>query len=191
MQKPSATIAVFFLALWAAACDSTSEPPLGEGVVMGSDGRQYQLVAGQMSTAVDTGSKWIGPAGGTLELIGEAKDSQLTKHFIVVPAGAVQQNTLVTLTLASTEYLSVELRAQVQLPNGEYRDIGAYGFLKRIQVFLSYAWATNLDESRTLTILWDPQNGQAHEKVGGSVSRTDKHVMAELSHFSKYSVALD
>jgi hypothetical protein len=95
------------------------------------------------------------------------------------------------LILASDEYLSVELRAQVHLPSGELRDIGAFGFLKRIQVLLSYAWASNLDDSKSLTILWDPKNGQAHEKVGGTISRTNKQVMAELSHFSKYSVALD
>jgi hypothetical protein len=191
MHKSTATIAALCVVLVVGACDSVTEPPLGPGEVRGTDGRRYQLVEGQMSAVTDTASKWIGAEGGTLELLGEVKDSQQTKHFIVVPAGAVEQNTLFKLTLASDEYLSVELQAQVQLPNGEYRDIGAYGFLKRIQVFLSYAWATNLDDSQTLTILWDPKNGRAHEKVGGQVSNSDKRVMAELSHFSKYSVALD
>jgi hypothetical protein len=191
MQKRTAKIAALCAALLVVACDSTTEPPLGPGEVRGTDGRRYQLVEGQMSAAADTASKWIGPEGGTLELLGEARDSQQTKHFIVVPEGAVQENTLFTLTLASAEYLSVELRAQVQLPNGQFRDIGAYGFLKRIQVFLSYAWATNLDETKSLTILWDPKNGNAHEKVGGTTSRSNKQVMAELGHFSKYSVALD
>jgi hypothetical protein len=191
MTRTTAKIAAVCLALLAVACESATEPPLGPGEVMGTDGRRYQLIEGQMSAVADTASKWIGPEGGTLELLGEVKDSQQTRHFIVVPQGAVPENTLFTLTLASDEYLSVELRAQVQLPNGEFRDIGAYGFLKRIQVFLSFAWATNLDESKSLTILWDPKNGRAHEKVGGSVSHSNKQVMAELGHFSKYSVALD
>lgn len=191
MNKRTATIAAFCAAFLATACDSVTEPPLGPGEVRATDGRRYQLVEGQLSAVTETASKWIGPEGGTLELLGEVKDSQQTKHLIVVPEGAVQQNTLFTLTLASDQYLSVELRAQVQLPSGELRDIGAYGFFKRIQVLLSYAWGTNLDDSQSLTILWDPKNGRAHEKVGGTISRSNKQVMAELSHFSKYSVALD
>lgn len=191
MTKRTATIAAFCAALLATACDSATEPPLGPGEVRATDGRRYQLVEGQLSAVTDTASKWIGPEGGTLELLGEVKDSQQTKHLIVVPEGAVQQNTLFTMTLASDEYLSVELRAQIQLPNGQLRDIGAYGFFKRIQVLLSYAWGTNLDDSKSLTILWDPKNGRAHEKVGGTISRTNRQVVAELSHFSKYSVALD
>jgi hypothetical protein len=191
MKKTTATFAALCAAFLAVACESATEPPLGPGEVRATDGRRYQLIEGQLSATSDSVSRWIGPEGGTLELLGEVKDSQPTKHLIVVPEGAVQQNTLFTLTLASDEYLSVELRAQVQLPNGQLRDIGAYGFFKRIQVLLSYAWGTNFDDSRSLTILWDPKNGRAHEKVGGTIARSNKQVVAELSHFSKYSVALD
>ena len=191
MKKTTATFAALCAAILAVACDSTTGPPLGPGEVRATDGRRYQLVEGQISAVSDSASMWIGPEGGTLELLGEVKDSQQTKHVIVVPEGAVQHNTLFTLTLASDEYVSVELRAEVPLPNGQLRDVGAYGFFKRIQVQLSYAWGTNVDDTKSLTILWDPKNGRAHEKVGGTISRSNKQIMVELDHFSKYSVALD
>jgi hypothetical protein len=181
-----------------ASCDSTEAPMApaalqpSHAVVSGSDGKEYTLVEGQLPYSMPTASAWIGKDGGWVYLWGGYKDGRATVHAINVPEGAVTKPTLFSINIASDQYVQVDLRAQVLDNKGSLKDVGKNGFRKPVYLLLTYAWATNVTDASKLTILYDPENGNTHQKIGGEVLfGLDKYVVVELSHFSKYAMALD
>ena len=184
----------------AAGCDNAEEmtaprsavTTIQRASVPADDGKIYTLVEGQLPAIVPSVSRWIGKSGGTIYLFGPWKDGRPTMHAVMVPEGAVSRPTLFTISVASTEFVKVDLRAQVLLKNGTLKDVGNLGFRKPVFLFLSYAWATNVDDPERLVILHDPENGNPHRRVGGEVLFSfEEYIVAALGHFSKYAVAMD
>jgi hypothetical protein len=180
-----------------AGCDDAAVPtepfarPAFSHVVKGTDGGEYTLVAGQIPATVLSESKWIGKEGGSVFLWGGYKDGRIIAHAVTIPEGAVSKRTLFTISIASSDHIEVDLRAQVEQKNG-LKDVGHLGFRKPVYLFLSYAYATNVSDASRLTILYDPENGNAHQRVGGQVLfGLDKYVFVQLDHFSKYALAMD
>ena len=187
-------------ALTLTSCDSPNEParrndssfrPAQDVVVIGTDGQNYKLLEGQIPAQTRSASAWIGPLGGTVVILGGVKDGRLTLHSIVVPPLAVMKNTLFTVTLPPGNNIAVELRAQQKsgLFGNTLVDVGSRGFNLPVVLTMSYAYATNLLNPSRIVLLYDPENGQAFERVPGLVNLGALLYVAPLGHFSKYAIA--
>ena len=75
---------------------------------------------------------------------------------------------------------------------GDTIDVGAGGFLggRTVQVKLSYAAATNVDDPDRLVVLYLRPDG-AVEEVPTAVDEVAETVTVELEHFSRYAMAMD
>ena len=124
-------------------------------------------------------SKLIGVEGGSVNLAG---------HTITVPAGAVDQPTVFTLTLATNGHVEVDLSATVTDLLGNAVDTGSKGFRKPVTLSLTYAWASNVSDPSRLLILRLLDNGKV-EALPSTVQPTGKTVTVQLDHFSKYCLA--
>src|SRR5687768_2125996 len=101
--------------------DRAVSPVTTQSAVVVSDNQQYTLVEGTLPAGLPAleVSQLIGVTGGTLSLAG---------HSIVVPAGAVTQPTLFTMTLGLNGYVEVELEATRVGLFGNIIDVGSGGF---------------------------------------------------------------
>ncbi len=124
-------------------------------------------------------SKLIGVEGGSVSLAG---------HTITVPAGAVGQPTLFTLTLATNGYVEVDLSATVTDLLGNTIDTGSQGFKLPVTLSLTYAWASNVSDPSRLLILRLLDKDKV-EPLKSTVDPTGKTVTVQLDHFSKYCLA--
>lgn len=147
------------------------------------DGEYEPVEAAISEDAVDLEvSRLIDSDGGSLHLAG---------HSLQIPAGAVAQPTLFTMTVLTNGYVEVELRAIEADPFGEDFDVGESGFGdKTVALTLSYAGAKNVDEPGSLVILRMPEdeNGTA-QPLDVVVDTERRTVTAQLDHFSKYCLA--
>lgn len=138
------------------------------------------LVPG-LTQSLSTGTL-IGVEGGDISVLG---------HSLVVPAGAVSQPTLFSITVLPTGYVEVDLSATVTTSQGEVVDVGSKGFAKPVPVTLTYSRATNVSEPRKLTILRINSLVGYHEYevMPSRVDSAAQTVTTELDHFSRYIVA--
>ena len=166
--------------------DVTAPQPFLGGLLGGSGASGYTLVEDPLLPgilqAVSTNGV-IGLNGGQLSLLG---------HTLTVPAGAVSQPTVFTLTVLPTGYVEVNLTATLTSVLGLVLNVGEQGFAKPVPITLSYARATNVTDPSELTVvhvggLLGYRNIQA---VTSQVDTTSQTVTAELEHFSRYSLAI-
>lgn len=164
-------------------------------IVPGDDGKPYTLVQADIKFLKLTASQWINKGGGHVVLEGTSRDG-LSKvmHVLIVPEGAVRQRTLFTMTVTSSHFIKVDLRAQVERKvkgDRELIDVGHLGFKTPITLALDHSLASVADRSR-LRLLHDPENGMPWEDMRGFVfDGYENWIVANLNHFSKYAVALD
>ncbi|MBI4410484.1 MAG: hypothetical protein HY561_12295 [Gemmatimonadetes bacterium] len=126
----------------------------------------------------------IGPEGGTIFVPGAG-------HWLDIPKGAVEVPTLFTITI--TLPLSADRVAPVEVDltaaAGVF-DIGALGFKKPVKLYLSYAWATNVEDPADLVIAYMPNGDHSlHVVLDTKVDEDQQVIVAELDHFSKYCAA--
>lgn len=155
-----------------------SQPVLSEQTV----GSNYTLVEESLPeiTEAVSASTLIGASGGRVELLG---------HSLSVPAGAVTEPTLFTLTVLPTGYVEVDLRATVTSLLGEAIDVGGEGFRKPVTVSLTYSRATNVPDPSRLTVVWKKTGYDNLQAVHSKVNVEKQTVTAELGHFSEYILA--
>src|SRR5438477_6400994 len=116
--------AVATLVLMFGACERVREHSVSttmpNAAVVQDNKRSYTLVEGGLPTDLGTLqlSQLIGPMGGSLTLAG---------HVLTVPAGAVTEPTLFTLTLGTRGYVEVGLKATREI-FGTVVDVGSTGF---------------------------------------------------------------
>ena len=190
-------------ALFAVSCDSNERvmdpatPAIERSadLVPGTDGKQYTLVEGQIKFKRTSVSKWINRGGGTLTIEGDSVNGRPTMHVLIVPEDAVKQKTLFTMTIASSHFVRVSLRAQEE---NKYRgqvtmtDVGHLGFKHPILLGLDRSLVGDLPLGKTLTVLYDPDNGSPFEPVPSHIYEGyEQWVVGYLSHFSKYALAMD
>ena len=129
-------------------------------------------------------SELIGIEGGQLTLLG---------HTLTVPAGAVTEPTIFSLTALPTGYVQVDLLA-VRLEFGQLLNVGASGFDRPVRVELTYERATNVgadDEDDLVILRLDPEGLWAvHEVMPSEVDRQERTVSTWLDHFSGYCMAM-
>lgn len=129
-------------------------------------------------------SELIGIDGGELTLLG---------HTLTVPAGAVDEPALFTLTVLADGYVHVDLMA-VRLSLLGLIDIGAQGFDEPVEVTMTYERATNVPRRKQndLVILrLNPDGFDAvHEVMPAQVDKKSKTVTTWLDHFSGYCMAM-
>lgn len=121
----------------------------------------------------------LGSDGGILTLLG---------HILNVPAGAVSEPTLFSMTVIQNGYVEVELTATPKsLLNSLFfwRKVEEVQFNVPVGLSLSYARATNVTDPSRLKIMRVNPDGR-HEILPSVVDPVKKTVTAELDHFSRY-----
>lgn len=153
----------------------------------GSEGSTtYKLIEGRIPSEIADlqVSKLIGIDGGSLNLAG---------HKLTVPAGAVNQPTLFTMTLVTNGYVEVDLSATVTDLLGNVIDVGEQGFNVPVTLSLTYAWASNVEKEEEGKLLILRMKGEyhtdEHEELESAVETDSKGVSVVLDHFSKYCMA--
>jgi hypothetical protein len=163
--------------------------------VPGDSGKQFTLVEADIKFPKLTASKWINKGGGSVVLEGTSRDGlHKVMHVLMVPEGAVHHRTLFTMSVASSHFIKVDLRAQIEKKvkgDSQLIDVGHLGFNKPILLGLDLSLASVPDSSR-VTVVYDPENGQPWQDMKGfTYEGYEKWIVAYLNHFSKYAVALD
>jgi len=163
----------------------TAPQPILGGLLGGNQVAGYTLVKDPLVPgllqAVSTNAL-IGVEGGQITLLG---------HTLTVPAGAVSQPSIFTLTVLPTGYVEVNLTATLTSVLGLVLNLGEQGFLKPVPVTLSYARATNVTDPSELTIVHAKGllGYRYLEPVPSTVDTVTETVTAELEHFSRYLLA--
>lgn len=184
---------VLVLSLLITACEPASGPgpelPAEPETVAGpqamtvdaDDGESYALVEARIPDTIDdlAVSKLIGVDGGSLSLAG---------HRLTVPAGAVDQPTLFTMTLVTNGYVEVDLSAEIELLGGLI-SVGADGFDEPVTLSLTYAWASDVEDPDDLVILRELDGDEPYEVLPSTVAESGKVVITDLDHFSRYCMA--
>lgn len=126
----------------------------------------------------------IGSDGGVLSLLG---------HVLDVPAGAVSETTLFSMTVLQNGYVEVDLTATPRSLLYRlffWRRVEAVEFDVPVELSLSYARATNVTDPSRLKIMRVNPDGR-HEILPSTVDPVTKTVTAELDHFSRYCMVAD
>jgi hypothetical protein len=126
-------------------------------------------------------TKIIGLRGGELSL---------NRHTLDVPRGAVLVPTAFTMKTNASGPVQVELRATIGFLFG-ILDVGSNGFLKPVELSLSYAKATNVSYPSHLKIALLNDDGSIREILPSVVDTQKKTVSAKLPHFSRYAMVCD
>jgi hypothetical protein len=187
-------LSVLVAAAGLAACDSTqlAEPTIrpSYGQVCDAGGKHYTLVEGTIPMQVEKVSAWIDSQGGWVHLPGPHKDGRETMHSVYVPANAVSQKTLFTVSTIGGNYVGVQLTAQVEDEFGNLVDAGDKDFAEPVQLVVSYAWANNVNNPASLVVL--QPDGVHHVPTKATVhSQADhQYIVTDMKRPSKYVVGM-
>jgi hypothetical protein len=191
-SRSNRLLTALLLALGFAACDSGSEssnhPTLPDSFIRGSTYGGFALandplpegLASQPSfnTELLTASAVIGSEGGSVSLLG---------HSIVVPAGAVAEPKLFSITSVPGGYVEVDLKAGEDGVWAE--DSGDEAFQVPVTLTLTYERSTNVSDPSQLVVLrLNGVDGDA-EALPTQVDTGTQQITAHLDHFSRYAIA--
>jgi hypothetical protein len=185
-------LAALAVVLGLAACESGSDgsnhPTLPESFIRGSTYGGYSLandpmperMAGSVSfnSEMLTASATIGGAGGRVDLLG---------HSIVVPAGAVTEPKVFTITSIPGGYVEVDLRAG----DGSLLDPDSddENFAVPVTLTLTYERSTNVtDPSQLVVLRLNGVDGEP-EALPSTVDLNVATITTQLDHFSRYAIA--
>jgi hypothetical protein len=191
-------LALAAAALFTVSCNdaSVTEAPAFraqfDDVVPGSDGKAYTLVSGELKTTTRQASAWIDREGGMVFITGDSVNGKPQMWGVYVPKNAVRRPTLFCVRMVGNFHAQVMLTAHEQDRKGNWINVGKDGFREPVYLLMTYAYATNVVDPSTLTILYDPENGGAFQptKSFRYLLENNEFVIAELSHFSKYAMAM-
>jgi hypothetical protein len=173
-------VSALMLALTIWGCESVTDgaltgPSEASEILVTSTNSGGYTVARETDPTVGVVSAVIGQSGGALNL---------GKHFLTVPAGAVDGPTTFTVTKLSGE-LKVELTASRLLPN----DVGSAGFRVPVKLGVSYESASAVPDASQLKVVWVKPDGTM-EVQQSNVDVYGKVVVGSLNHFSAYAVVI-
>lgn len=141
--------------------------------------KSTSLLGWLVKTVDATLSKLLGLDGGVLALL---------DHVLNVPAGAVTEPTVFSMTVLQNGYVEVELTAVPKSLLSSlffWRKVEEVKFVKPVELSLSYARATNVTDPSRLRIMRVNPDGN-HEILPSTIDLEKKTVTAELDHFSRY-----
>jgi hypothetical protein len=187
-------LGVLVLAAGLAACDSnqlaapTIRPSYGQ--VCDESGNEYTLVEGHLTAQVNSASAWIDREGGWIHLPAAQTDGHDSKHSIYIPANAVSQKTLFTLSTIAGQYVGVELSAQVQDASGNWQDVSDKGLAEPASLVVSYKPASNVSGSTSIVLLRGDGLHHVPTKATTYSESGRQFVVATLPRISKYVVGM-
>lgn len=171
-----------FLALAAYGCDSVSESRL-----TGPSTRNVQLVEYLVNgvKVVEETDPSVGYVYGTFDSMGG--ELRIGRHSLVIPAGAVSGPTKFEMYKGSDD-LKFDLHATSKWSLVK-NDVGSKGFLKPVQLKISYATTGISDgDASKYAIFWlKPLGGSEQQYTERSPS--DDLIIGSLKHFSDYALA--
>ena len=176
----SLRFAVAALAIAAISCDKLPNEPAAfpepsNAVVI--DGFTIAREKLPRPTPTLTASSMIGPAGGTVHVLG---------HSLLVPPGAVTNPTLFTIAAQPTGLIEVELTAI------EFPEFGAPApvdqFERPVQLSLNYARSPDRAIMRMTGVIIHVDGTDA-TLVRSRIRPAQKRIVATLWHFSRYMMA--
>jgi hypothetical protein len=149
-------------------------------------------VSGELNTQKREASAWIDRQGGMVFINGDTINGKPQMWGLYVPKNAVRRPTLFCVRMVGNFHAQVRLTAHEQDRKGAWINVGKAGFREPVYLLMTYAYATNVIDPATLTILYDPENGGAFQRTKSFKYRIENNdfVIAELNHFSKYAMAM-
>lgn len=170
-----------------AGCDTLTEPATPaftpeqlRDIVTGRDGTVYDVIEAPFPEEEPrevTGV--LNRRGGIL---------RLGNHFLLVPPGAVRNDTRFTMSVVGEGLLRFDLEAEVHRPK-RGRQARQVKFHTPVFLLVSYADATNLGDPRDLVILYEPDDGGPAEEVRTHLAEGQNIAIGRLEHFSRYCLA--
>lgn len=164
--------------------DVASLEAQGYKVITAPKQRTRSLLGWLVKTVEATLALLLGSDGGVLSLL---------NHVLTVPAGAVGEPTLFSMTVLQDGYVEVELTATPKSLLRRllfWRKVEEVNFRVPVELSLSYANATNVTDPSRLKIMRVNPNGR-HEILPSTVDLESKTVTADLDHFSRYCMIAD
>lgn len=164
--------------------DASSIESLGYTVITEPRQTTSSLLGWLVKTVETTLARLLGSDGGILAVLG---------HAIDVPAGAVSEPTLFSMTVIQNGYVEVELTATPKSLLTSlffWRRVEEVKFAVPVELSLSYARATNVTDPTRLRIMRVMPDGR-HEVLPSVVDEDRRTVTAELDHFSRYCLIAD
>jgi hypothetical protein len=159
--------------------DAASLEAQGYTVIKAPRQTTRSLLGWLVKTVQATLALLLGSDGGVLALL---------NHVLTVPAGAVDEPTLFSMTVLQDGYVEVELTATPKSLLRRlffWRRVEEVRFEKPVELTLSYANATNVTDPSRLKIMRVNPDGR-HEILPSTVDPETKTVTADLDHFSRY-----
>src|SRR5690606_36534124 len=164
--------------------DAASLEAQGYTVITAPKQTTRSLLGWLVKTVDATLALLLGSDGGVLSLL---------NHVLTVPAGAVSEPTLFSMTVLQDGYVEVELTATPKSLLKRllfWRKVEEVNFRVPVELSLSYANATNVTDPSRLKIMRVNPNGR-HEILPSTVDLESKTVTADLDHFSRYCMIAD
>jgi hypothetical protein len=144
--------------------------------------RSYTLVKEDLSIlqSLPQVSVVLGREGGTLSLLG---------HDLIVPKNAVNTPTVFLMSVARNGNIEVELQAlqPLNLLN-KLLDVGGAGFIRPVEIALSYSRAKDVVNPKDLLIVQLKDDGSM-QAVPSRLDTNGQKIRGTLKHFSKYAMA--
>lgn len=159
--------------------DAASLEAQGYTVITAPKQTTPSLLGWLVKTVEATLALLLGSDGGVLSLL---------NHGLTVPAGAVSESTLFSMTVLQDGYIEVELTATPKSLLSRlffWRQVEEVNFKVPVELSLSYANATNVTDPSRLKIMRVNPDGR-HEILPSIVDTESKTVTADLDHFSRY-----
>jgi hypothetical protein len=159
--------------------DAASLEAQGYTVITAPKQTTTSLLGWLVKTVQATLALLLGDDGGVLALL---------NHVLNVPAGAVDEPTLFSMTVLQNGYIEVELTATPKSLLRRlffWRRVEEVNFNVPVELSLSYANATNVTDPSRLKIMRVNPDGR-HEILPSIVDLENETVTAELDHFSRY-----
>jgi hypothetical protein len=183
-------LSAFALTLLAYGCDTVSESALTgpsespSEVLITVKTREGYTVARETDPAVGVVTAVIDRNGGAISI---------GNHVLAVPAGAVDNPTLFTMTKPSGA-IKVDLTAtsvvpNTRVPSGVPNNIGKRGFKVPLKLAMSYETIAQVPNPSALKVGWVKPNGTV-EIQESSVDVYGKVVVGTLKHFSAYAIVI-
>lgn len=164
--------------------DAASLEAQGYTVITAPKQTTRSLLGWLVKTVEATIALLLGSDGGVLSLL---------NHVLTVPAGAVSEPTLFSMTVLQNGYVEVELTATPKSLFSRlffWRTVEEVTFKVPVELALSYANATNVTDPSRLKIMRVNPDGR-HEILPSTVDPASKTVTADLDHFSRYCLIAD
>ena len=173
---------------------SVSAPQMLAGFFNNAQGNGAPCVPNESALEVPSqiqSAAWIGSRGGEVQITGTDGVGGTIAHVLVVPAGAVAQQTLFCMRLDPSNHMAVELLAHAIAEDGSAINVAKYGLALPARLFMAYSSAhDDQQDTRRIVIVSVPTSGPV-EQMETAAEQFVGYAHARVQRMSKYALALD